>query len=164
MQVTWTDILDFPGFAVSTDGRVSNIRTSRLLSTRMNQQGFLMVNLTRDRRLYTRSVSMLVAKAFVPQEGDPEVFNSVIHLDNDRRNCHMDNLMWRPRWFARRYNHQFTRTPYKGAVYLRDTDEVFDNIRDAAVKYGLLEENVFADLWNKEGVFPYGYLFEKYKE
>lgn len=163
MKEKWEYVADFPEFSVSTYGRVMNDKTSHILSTRRNAQGILMVNLMRDGRLYTRSVALLVARACLKIK-DPEIYNSVIHLDGDRTNCHIDNLMWRPRWFSVRYHHQFIRTPYKGAVYLRDTDEVFDNIRDAAMKYGLLEENIFSDLWNQEGVFPDGFIFERYQE
>lgn len=159
----WEYIADFPDFSVSSDGRVMNDKTSHILSTRINGQGILMVNLMRDGRIYTRSVALLVARAWLKNR-DPDIYNSVIHLNNDRTDCRAENLMWRPRWFTVRYHHQFVRTPYKGAVYLIDTDEVFDNIRDAAMKYGLLEENIFADLLNKKGVFPDHFIFEKYTE
>ena len=164
MQEFWTDVNEFPNYSVSDEGHVRNDKTGTVLSTRINHQDIVMVNLVRNGQQYTRSVALLVAYHHI--EAGPVNFNSPIHLDGDHSNCRASNLLWRPRWFAVLYHAQFKKEPFKftDPIYLADTDEIFENPRDAAMKYGLLERDIVKDIHNHEGVWPYGYDFRIFKE
>lgn len=72
----------------------------------MTQQGHAKITLSRDGRLSTRAVALLVAEAFLPKH-ELEHFDTPIHLNGDLMDCRAANLMWRPRWFAIRYHKQF---------------------------------------------------------
>lgn len=160
----WKSIPGFWDYAISDDGMVLNTKRNRLIPTRLNQQGVRMVTITNDEGLQkTKTVGLMVARAFLPPPPN-DAYNSVIHLDGNKKNCHADNLAWRPRWFAIKYHKQFDEPPIDQAVYLTDTDEVFENIRDACKKYGLLEKQVYLDLWNQGGVWPQGWIFREYRE
>lgn len=150
----WRQVEEFPDYEVSDQGIVRRVDNGKVLKTTANQSGHLMVTLFVDHAKRTRLVGRLVAQAFVdPEFGDH--FNSVIYLDNDVTNCRADNLMWRPRWFAINYRRQFKEDLADvGPVYLRDTDETFDNVREAAMKYGLLENRLRLGLREGETCYP----------
>lgn len=157
----WMQIEEFPEYSVSYEGHIQ--KGTRLVPTRLNNQGFLMVTLSEDKRQFTRSVSLLVAKAFLDPPPNSS-FNSVIHLDGDRSNVNFENLMWRPRWFAQQFHKQFERKPYtEEPYYVVDTDEVM-TMREAAMKYGLLEKKIFLGVYNHQPVWPLMFEFREWKE
>jgi hypothetical protein len=115
----------------------------------------------REWRQCIRSLPRLVATAFLPPPS--EVFDTPINLDGDRTNCSVDNLMWRPRWYAIYYVSQFKDrydNPIEAPVRALDTDEVFDNSLDAACRYGLLEREVVLSVLNKTPTWPTYQMFE----
>lgn len=156
----------FEEYGVTNRGDVVNLRTGRYLATRENAQGIVMVNLSKDASIYTRSVTLLVAQHFL----DPhpyEAFNTPINLDGIRSNNHVDNLMWRPRWFAVNYHRQFkddriTRIWFP--LVILDTDEMFFKPIEAASKYGLLVKDVMNAIHNETQVWPTNYDIRKYRE
>lgn len=102
-----------------------------------------------------RSVPLLVAKAFLtPSEGP---FDTPINLDGDRYNNRLDNLLWRPRWFAVKYNRQFRQRYYnsipKPIIDLK-TGVISENSLGCAKEYGLLEEDVVLSIINRTYVWP----------
>lgn len=152
----WRDIEEFPGYAVSDEGRILNDHFNRLMTQNANQQGIMFVGLMRDGRQYKRSVALLVAEAFLAPP-PREDFDTPINLDGDRSNNFATNLEWRPRWFAIKYHAQFNvETPFgfKQAVEILQTGEIFDNVRDCVTKYGLLEKEVILAAHNRTAVFP----------
>jgi hypothetical protein len=105
-----------------------------------------------------RGVGLLVCKTFLEQPD--EKFNTPIHLNGELIDCRLDNLLWRPRWFAISHAYQFT-----GAVVhdypIREieTGERL-TVWGAVRKYGLLCTDVLAALTNKTYVFPTMQVFE----
>jgi hypothetical protein len=102
-----------------------------------------------------RSVPLLVAKAFLPEPPGP--FDTPINLDGDRHNNHVENLAWRPRWFAIKYNQQF-KYPYPSSIMspLQDlkTGEVSENSFECAKRYGLLEHDLVLSILTRTYVWP----------
>lgn len=152
----WCVIRTFPTYSVSSLGRVRNDRTDRILVLAENREGIVNVGLCRDRVKYKRSVTVLVANAFVSKE--PYIsFNTPINLDGDRTNNHFCNLMWRPRWFAIDYHRQFrprARRGFLSPVEDVKTGEYFDCSMDAAIKYGLLDWEIKLATINRTYVWP----------
>lgn len=152
----WVELEEFPGYAISNHGRVQNINSELIKTPTLNQQGIPNVNLILDHQQYRRSVTLLVAKTFLPPP-EMESFDTPINLDGDRMNNHVDNLMWRPRWFALKYHAQYKKPVaygFTGAIELIDTGEIFDNVRTLCMTYGLLEKEVILAAQNKIPVFP----------
>ena len=155
MNEVWKPIELFPEYSVSNFGNVRSNKSSRILSISPNQYGVVQVGLMKNGVQYHRSVPLLVAKAFLPIKAGP--FDTTINLDGDRLNNHVDNLVWRPRWFAVKYNRQF-RFPSdmhisRPIVDLK-TGEVSINSMECAKRYGLLEEEVVLAVMNKSYVWP----------
>lgn len=161
----WLELHEFDNYAVSNLGRVRNLTTDLVKKPSRNQQGILMVNLSRNGEQNIRSVSVLVACAFVPTQGLPDHFDTPIHLDGDKANCQAVNLAWRPRWFAVRYHKQFDpwerthRFGFRQPVELLDTGEVFPTSWEAAIKYGMLDREIFLATMNQTVVFPHHFRF-----
>lgn len=155
MSEQWRRIENFPEYSVSDYGRVRTDRTGRILALSVNQFGLLQVGLMRDGVQHHRSVPLLVAKAFIPSPPGP--FDTPINLDGNRHNNHVDNLVWRPRWFAIRYNQQF-RYPYENPIETPVVDlksgEVSENSFECAKKYGLLERDLVLSILNRTYVWP----------
>jgi hypothetical protein len=168
MQERWENIEDFPHYAVSNYGDVVNLKTDCLRKQTQNQQGVSMVTISRNGRGYTKAVGLLVARAHVLNQYDAEVFNTPIHLDGNRTNCHAENLMWRPRWFAIKYHQQFDFLNFRLAndpLEVIQTKEAFDHLRIPSVKYGLLYTQIVLSALNRNVyTLPTGWSFRFLRE
>lgn len=155
MNEYWKTIDHFPEYSVSNFGKIRSNKSGRLLSTSPNQFGVVQVGLMKDGIQYHRSVPLLVAKAFLPIRQGP--FDTPINLDGDRLNNHVDNLVWRPRWFAIKYNRQF-RFPYHDRIDRpivdKKTGEISNNSIECAMRYGLLEEEIVISILTHTYVWP----------
>lgn len=100
----WAEIEDFPDYAVSTEGRVKNLRTQKILRPRRNSYEYGQVALRRDGQTHERYVHRLVAKAFITgYRDDVQVRHvngnnddNVIHL-RFRNGVRMGTLVKKPR-------------------------------------------------------------------
>jgi hypothetical protein len=161
----WKPISTFKGYSVSSIGRVKNDKTDRVLELNTNQQGVQFVGLMRNSIQYHRSVPLLVAKAFLPREYPS--FDTPINLNGDREDNRVENLAWRPRWFAIKYNQQFLH-PYEFGFPNRlrniKTGEISANSWECAIRYGLLERDLVLSVFNRTYVWPLYVTFEAIPE
>lgn len=159
--MNWKPIPAFPEYVVSDGGLVCHVRRHHPLLPSLNKKtGHVSVCMQRDGRSYNRSLALLVAKAFLP---DPplETFNTPIHLNGDRTNNEVTNLMWRPLWFARKYIEQFhnNQRGFKVPVEIIETGEQFPNSWEAAIKYGLIDRQILIATFSNRTVWPTGQTF-----
>jgi|SRR5689334_7396448 len=152
---TWRPIKDFPGYSISDLARVRNDNTGVMLTINQNNFGIHQVSLYRRRERYNRSLTVLVAKTFL----DPhplETFDTPIQLNGDRGDNSIENLMWRPRWFAVDYHRQFHR-PHSSIidpVIDLDTREQFPSSWIAATTFGLIDRELVKSILNHNWVWP----------
>lgn len=157
----WVTIRDFPKYSVSDQGRVRQDDFDRLIHPRQNQYGGVYVGLMKHSVQHVRSLPLLVAETFLDR--GLATFDTPINLDGDRWNCHVDNLMWRPRWFARKYNNQFKERFFRAIdepVRCVETSERFPNSLMAGCRYGLLESDVVGSIENMTYAWPTYQRFE----
>lgn len=161
MDEEWKELPLFKGYSVSNHGRVRSDKTDLILALKVNQYGVVMVGMMRGGVQFHRSVPKLVATAFIPRKYP--LFDTPINVDGDRHNNHVDNLMWRPRWFAIKYNQQF-RYRYKfhipNKIMNIDTEEIFENSWECAIHYGLLERDLVMSIFNRTYVWP---LYQQFR-
>lgn len=155
---------DIPGFdlyQVTSLGRIVNKDSGRFLELSQNQYGVLHVGLWRDGKQHHRSVPLMVAKAFI-EKPYPQ-FDTPINLNGDRTDCRVENLAWRPRWFAIKYNQQFL-TEHAPMItnQIRNmkTGKISPNSWECAIRYGLLELDLYVSIYNKTYVWPLYVQFE----
>jgi hypothetical protein len=155
MSEHWKPIEEFPKYSVSDQGRIRFERTGRILQCNLNQYGLLQVGMMHEGTQRHRSVPLLVAKAFLPSVPGP--FDTPINLDGDRHNNRVQNLAWRPRWFAVKYNQQF-RHPFEEPIddpIMDDrTHEISPNSIECAKRYGLLEQDLVLSILARTYVWP----------
>lgn len=151
----WVPLLGYPGYSVSDLGRIRNDNRERLLTVVHMETNYSFVGLVKDGEQVKRSVSKLVCETFVPKPANPR-FNTPIHFDGDLSNCRVDNLDWRPRWFAIKHTRQFRieQEEYPDPVREIKTGEIFDNSWSAVFRYGLLYLDLIRSILNKTYVFP----------
>ena len=163
MSEKWISIVDFPRYEVSNFGGVLDTRYDRYLVKTLVQKAIPTVGLVKDRILYRRSVPLLVATHWLANDiGSP--FDTPIHLDGDRSNCFVGNLLWRPRWFAIQYHREklFEEAMPNVKVVCSKTGEVFESIRDASIYYGFMERDIIKSLRTDLPVWPDKVVFELY--
>jgi hypothetical protein len=161
----WSEIDAFPGYSVSDEGDVRNDRTGRHLVQTKNQGGLVFVGMSRGGVQYKRSVSALVARAFLDAPRF-RAYSVTINLNGDREDNHARNLMWRPLQFARRYHQQFMTGPNginRPIIDIR-TRECFDRSWDAAIRYGLIDRDIMMAILNRTVVFPTFQMFRVLEE
>ena len=81
----------FPNYDVSTDGRVRNSKTGRIMKLYVMPHGYIQVSLSKDKKVSKHNVHRLVASAFCNKEDN---FNVVDHIDRNRANNNYQNLRW----------------------------------------------------------------------
>lgn len=158
------ETLGFPGYELSNDGQVRNIRTEKILKLSANQEGIVRVGLMKRDEGVQKTVSLirLVARMFV--QGRSASFDTPIQLNGDRADCKASNLMWRPRWFAVKYFNQFENSeePLMGTkMFDVETSDRYKDSREAAMKNGLLEEDIMKSVVNGSPCFPTWQIFAR---
>lgn len=88
----WSDIVGFPCYMVSTEGRVKNLFSGVILKPQNNGNGYLKVSLRCEGKTYQRYIHRLVAEHFCPCAHSAYI--EVDHLDRDKTNNCADNLRW----------------------------------------------------------------------
>ena len=160
----WAAVPDFPGYLVSSFGYVRRENSRQDLTVHINNTGTAYVSLWKRGKGHTRSLALLVANAFL--DPDPnELFDTPINLNGDRLDNRVENLMWRPNWFARKYSSQFS-IPWKvfnRPILLLDTAEVFPNSWTAAMTYGLINVEIVMALVNADQVWPTRQIYRVYE-
>ena len=98
MKEEWRKIKDIEGcefftsYSVSNLGKVKNNLTSRVLKLRLDDYGYLLVNLHDTfHKQKTFKIHRLVALAFIP---NPNSLPQVNHKDEDKTNNCVENLEW----------------------------------------------------------------------
>lgn len=161
MEEEWLPLKDFPGYSVSNLGQVMNDHRETIVKASVTSHGVVKVGLMKGGKQHTRSLKILVAGEFMPQE-DP-LFNTLINLDGNTLNNSITNLMWRPRWFAWKYHNQMNSIKvYEGVGPVRDvkTKEEYVDVVEAAMVNGLLFEEIQMAIVDMIPVFPSWHLFE----
>lgn len=159
---SWEELEEFPMYVINHHAEIVNMRTNRPLSYSRTKDGIVKVNLMQGTRVLTRSVARLMARTFLTSP-NPN-FTSVIHLDGDKTNCHISNLMLRPRWFVVNYHQQF-QTPafhedYRRPIRCVDNDKVYPGHKEACMDLGLLFWEINNSINNRTRVYPGALTFE----
>lgn len=157
----WHPVPGFSEYSINPLGQVMRDSTRRIISPRYNQYGVPYVGLMREWQQCIRSLPRLVARTFLPPPSD--IFDTPIQIDGDPTNCRVDNLMWRPRWYAILYKRQFEDrydNPLNEPIHAVNERERFSNSLEAACRYGLLEREVVLSVLNRTPAWPTYQYFE----
>jgi hypothetical protein len=137
----WKPLRNFPSYNGSSEGRIMNIRTQRILKTHINEKGYEQVCLRKNNRQYTVRVHKVIAETFLGYCPDLDVR----HRDNDRSNNRVDNLYWSTRKetigdsFERGDRLPNRRTP----VRVIETGETYESVSECSRATGCARSDIF---------------------
>jgi hypothetical protein len=142
---------DYPAYSIDTDGIIYSDVKGGPIARSHTLQGAPKVSLVDiDGKRRTLSVKALVARTFLPPH-EHEHYDTPISLDGDQENCSVENLMWRPRFFANLYARQFAHNYkyyHQDRIFDLDTGEVYESIYNASVLNGILFKDVLRSVHN----------------
>ena len=87
----WRSVDGFPNYDVSTDGRVRNSKTGKIMKLKIESSGYIQIGLYKDKKRSFHRVHRLVSTAFCNKEDN---CNVVDHIDHNRANNNFQNLRW----------------------------------------------------------------------
>ena len=140
----------YPGYFIERDGAIYRAKNKHWVPLKYykNTNGLTVVNLIReDGKRTSVPVANLVGKAFLP--GMTKHDNTIINLNGDRSDNRVENLAWRPRWFANEYHKMFrdhSVDDEENPVIELETEFVFPNVMSACVHYGILFGDVLVSI------------------
>ena len=145
-------------YEISTRGEVRHVRNRRLRAQSVNQYGFPFHTLQEhgyDGRRVSVPVARAVARTFLGEPSPRMPSPTVMHKDGDRMNCALENLVWRPRAYARRYSDSFNE-PYEASgrfvLAVDASSRVLNDYAsegDLAQAYGVLVSDVQKAIWRE---------------
>ena len=92
MQEYWKDIPNYETlYAISNYGNVKNVQTAKILKPSKNKRGYLIVRLSKNRKIKSFYVHRLVAEKFINKKNANCQVN---HIDGNKLNNFFLNLEW----------------------------------------------------------------------
>lgn len=131
--MTWRRIKDFPNYAIDTSGRVYSFTTRKELKPWVQRNGYLLIRLFCNGKVFPRYVHRLVGETFLD---NPNNLKEMNHKDANRENNCVDNLEWSSR--SDNMKHKIYKMGHSGGYYqLRpvrcvETGEVYKSVHEAA--------------------------------
>lgn len=124
------NVVGFEGiYNVDIYGNVTNIQTQKMLKSHLNDEGYLIVCLTKERNTYTKKVHRIVAEAFIQ---NPQKKKCVNHIDGNKTN----NNVWNLEWCTHKENniHAGETGLKRNAIRIRviETGEIFNSLGSCA--------------------------------
>lgn len=86
----WKPLRNFPSYNGSSEGRIMNIRTQRILKPTINEKGYYQVCLRKNNVQHSVRVHRILAETFLGEHPGMDVR----HKDGNRLNNQVDNLEW----------------------------------------------------------------------
>lgn len=154
----WKPLRNFPSYNGSSEGRIMNIRTQRILKTSTSDKGYILVCLRKNNKQYTVRVARVIAETFLGEHPGMDV----AYKNGDRSDVCVDNLEWCTRKeIIRRAFERGTKIPSRQIpVRVLETGEAYDSIRACARDIGCYQTDICKYLNGKLQQVK-GYHFER---
>ena len=78
-------------YGVTSCGKVYSYKSKKFLKPLVDKDGYLFVQLYKDRKMKPYKIHRLVASAYLP---NPDNLPEVDHIDNDKTHNYVNNLQW----------------------------------------------------------------------
>ena len=90
MEEVWKDVKDFPGYKVSSLGRIRG--PLKIFGMKPDKDGYVRVSLWKGGKQYTKTVHLIVCTTFHGEKPSPELL--ALHRDDIKHNNTPGNLYW----------------------------------------------------------------------
>jgi hypothetical protein len=155
---TWIQSKEFNSYEASSEGRIRNSKTGRIMKTSINKRGYEQVCLRKDKQQHVVRVHRIIADAFY-DGGHADL--DVNHKDGNKLNNRSDNLEFCTR--QANIRHAFDnglKTPSRQKkVRVVETGNVYDSIRACGRDIGCNQSDICKCL-NGKSPHVKGFHFE----
>lgn len=151
---TWVSCVFYENYEVSSHGRIRHARSKAIKRPSLNQNGIPYVQIwdLNLRKNVGKPVAALVAEAFVPR--DHADFTTIVHLNADRTDMRLENMVWRSRSFAINYHRQIVDRDGKEFVdhtfECIETGDQHHSTYQVAMSEGVLPSAIFSSVLNND--------------
>jgi hypothetical protein len=140
----WKPLRNFPSYNGSSEGRIINVRTQHILKPQINDRGYAVVTLWKNKKAYTVRVHRIIAETFLGEHSDLDVR----HKNRNRSDNRVDNLEWVTR--SELIQDAFVRgtktLSRHTAVRVIETGKVYENVTACAIDTGCDRSQIFKQL------------------
>ena len=155
----WKPLRNFPSYDGSSEGRIRNIRTQKILRTQINEKGYETVTLTKNKEPHTVRVHKVIAETFLGNHPNMDVR----HRDNNRWNNRVENLYWstRQETIASSFERGDRLPNRRTSVRVIETGDTYISVSECARDLGVDRSAIFKCLI---GTMPHvkGFHFERF--
>lgn len=115
MKKEFTEVVGYEGlYIINKTGNIISLNYARMnimkeLKYKSDKDGYIVVGMTKDKRVKWEKVHRLVAKTFIP---NPNNYPCVNHKDENPSNNNVDNL----EWCTHKYNNNYGNHPKKLSI------------------------------------------------
>ena len=143
----WKPLRNFPSYNGSSEGRIMNIKTQRIMKTFTNEKGYVQVCLRKNNQQYTVKVHKVIAETFL---GECQGMD-VRHKDFNRSNNRVDNLEWctRSETIKSAFERGSKLPSRRVSVRVVETNDIYDSIADCARSIGCCPSDISKHLSGK---------------
>lgn len=154
----WKPLKNFPSYNGSSEGRIMNIKTQRIMKTFVNDKGYVQVCLRKNNKQYTVRVAQVIAETFLGEQHGMDV----TYKNGNRSDVCSDNLEWCTRQeVIRRAFERGTKIPSRQIpIRVIETGEAYDSIRACARDIGCHQTDICKCISGKTKQVK-GYHFER---
>lgn len=155
----WLPIDAFPSYEVSSNGRIRNSKSNKVLKPFSNQNGYSLVTLYEDGVPHTKKVHRLVTDAFY--DGDNTGFQ-INHIDGDKTNNFIGNLerCTPSENIQHAYDTGLRKPPRTKSIMVVETGDVFESISDCARKINGTVSGIYDCITGRQNTHR-GYHFKE---
>lgn len=154
----WKPLKNFPSYNGSSEGRIMNIKTQRIMKTHTNERGYIQVCLRKNNQQYTVKVAQVIAETFLGERPGMDV----TYKNGNRSDVSVDNLEWctRSEIIQRAFDRGSKIPSRQIPVRVIETGEAYSSIRACARDISCCQTDICKCL-NGELTNVKGYHFER---
>lgn len=154
----WKPLKNFPSYNGSSEGRIMNVKTQRIMKVTVNSKGYARVGLVRNGQRYTVSVHKVIGETFLGEAPGMDIY----HKDLNRLNNRIENLEWRCRGeIAKEAFERGTRHAARCTrIRVKETGRVYATVTECAFDLCCDRSEIFKCLSGKRDHVK-GYHFER---
>ena len=133
-------------YSISTEGLVRNDKSYRIIKTKKDKCGYILVHLSHNGKDKNYSIHRLLACAFIDNVENKATVN---HIDGDKENNSLDNLEWATIKENNKHAYNMGLFPLRKTIESRrkkvkciNNDKIYDSVCEASKELGIKQQYI----------------------